>query len=226
MHESFITLSRKILSWEWYTDSNTMRLFIHCLIKANWKDKDWRGIVIKRGSFVTSQEGISNELDLSRKQIITSLKKLKKTGEIVTKGYNKFTLVTIVKYDDYQKMIKQEGQQRHNKGTTNGQQRDTTNNNNNNNNETNNNLIYRGVAENLEEVMKNRQYVEFVTKKFNMSEQKLMEYYLQFNEHLENTLDTVKNTKDYVSHFLNWYCHKYKIDKSTGRPKLRRKNSL
>jgi biotin operon repressor len=117
MHSSFVTLDRKILEWEWYTDSNTMRLFIHCLIKANWKEKEWMGTTIKRGSFITSGDKLSDQLNLSRKQIITSLKKLKQTGEIITKGHNKYTLVTIIKYDDYQKINKEEGQQRDNKGT-------------------------------------------------------------------------------------------------------------
>ena len=104
MHSSFITLDRKILEWEWYTDPNTMRVFIHCLIKANWRQKEWKGITIERGSFITSGDKLSDQLNLSRKQILTSLKKLKKTGEISTKGYNKFTLISIVKYDDYQKI--------------------------------------------------------------------------------------------------------------------------
>jgi len=37
-----------MLDWEWYDDINTKVLFIHLLIKANWKEKKWRGIKIKR----------------------------------------------------------------------------------------------------------------------------------------------------------------------------------
>ena len=226
MSESFITLSRKILEWEWYTDPNTMRVFIHCLIKANWKEKEWRGVMIDRGSFVTSGDKMSDQLNLSRKQILTSLKKLKKTGEIITKGHSKYTLVTVVKYDDYQKINKEEAQQKHNKGTTKAQQRDTTNNNNNNNNTTKGYLNYKGVAQNFEEIMQEEQYINFMMDKFNMSKGNLEKYYLEFNDHLEHTLDTVKSTKEYAAHFLNWYCNKYKVDRKTGRPKLRIKNSL
>jgi biotin operon repressor len=200
-----------------------MRLFIHCLIKANWKEKEWMGTTIKRGSFITSGDKLSDQLNLSRKQIITSLKKLKQTGEIITKGHNKYTLVTIIKYDDYQKMNKEDGQQRDNKGTTKAQQRDTTNN---NNNTTKGYLNYKGVAQNFEDAMENEQYVSFMMDKYQMSKGNLEKYYLEFNDHLEQTLDTVKSTKEYVAHFLNWYCNKYKVDRLTGRPKLRRKNSL
>ena len=64
MLDSFITLNRRILELEWYTDSNTMRLFIHCLLKANWKDKDWKGVVVKRGTFITSQQGLADQLGI------------------------------------------------------------------------------------------------------------------------------------------------------------------
>ena len=67
--KGFIKISRKILEWEWYTDSNTKIVFLHCLLKANWKDKNWKGETIKRGQFVTSLEKISQETNLSVKQV-------------------------------------------------------------------------------------------------------------------------------------------------------------
>ena len=47
-----VILHRKILGWEWYMDINTCRLFIHMLLKANWKDGKFRGTTVPRGSFV------------------------------------------------------------------------------------------------------------------------------------------------------------------------------
>jgi hypothetical protein len=61
----FIKLHRQLLDWEWYSDNNTFRVFIHCLLKANYKDKNWKGIQIKRGQFVTSTSKLSTELGLS-----------------------------------------------------------------------------------------------------------------------------------------------------------------
>ena len=52
--KEYIKVFRKMLQWEWYTDSKTKALFLHCLLKANWKDTKWKGMVIKRGQFVTS----------------------------------------------------------------------------------------------------------------------------------------------------------------------------
>lgn len=135
----FITLHRKLLDWEWYSDINTKTLFIHCLLKANWEDKNWRGIDIKRGSFVTSYDTLSKETKLTIQQIRTSIFKLTKTQEINIQTTNKFTLLSVVKYEDYQSLeIKSTHKQQTNNKQTN-KQITTTNNINNNNHLTNNN---------------------------------------------------------------------------------------
>ena len=85
----YIKLHRQITEWEWYDDSNTFRLFIHCLLKANHTDKEWRGIEIKKGSFITGYDSLASELRLTKKQIRHSLNKLKKTGEVAHKTTNK-----------------------------------------------------------------------------------------------------------------------------------------
>lgn len=38
--EGWISLYRKILNWEWYSDANTFRLFIHLLLQANHEEKN------------------------------------------------------------------------------------------------------------------------------------------------------------------------------------------
>ena len=50
----YIKLYRNLLAWEWYSDINTCRLFIHMLLKANWKEGNFRGTTVPRGSFVSS----------------------------------------------------------------------------------------------------------------------------------------------------------------------------
>ena len=43
----WIKLHRKFLKWEWYSDINTKSLFLHLLLTANHKDKQWQGITVK-----------------------------------------------------------------------------------------------------------------------------------------------------------------------------------
>jgi len=98
----FIKLHRQITEWEWYDDANTFRLFIHCLLEANYTDKQWRGVVIQRGSFITSQSKLANRLKLSVRQVRTSLTKLKMTGELTVKTTADYSIITVKNYEMYQ----------------------------------------------------------------------------------------------------------------------------
>ena len=137
--EGFIVLHRKITDWEWYTDVNTAHLFMHFLIRANYSDTSWRGIEIKRGSFITSLETLSAETGLTVKQVRIALQKLIDTGEVANKSTSKFRIITVKNYDLYQIKGKQKGRQegrlradkRAVKGQPGGKQRATDNNNNN-----------------------------------------------------------------------------------------------
>lgn len=98
----FIKLHRQLLDWEWYGDINVRLVFIHCLLKANFKDKRWQGQLIKRGQFISSLGKLSEGVGISKQQLRTALEKLKKTGEITTKGQGNNTLFIVNKYNDYQ----------------------------------------------------------------------------------------------------------------------------
>lgn len=140
--EGFVSIHRKILEWEWWTDHNTTRLFLYIIIKANFKDNRWQGIVIKRGQFVTSISKISQETGLSPRAVRTSLQKLNFSQETTSKTTNRFTTITVCKYDSYQQQFfsndKQIDKQMTNKRQTNDKQmtnkRQQLNNDNNDNN--------------------------------------------------------------------------------------------
>lgn len=102
MNNGFIVIYRSLLEWEWYNDANTLRLFLHCLLRANHKDRAWQGITIERGSFVTSYQHLALDLGLTVSQVRTSVDKLKSTGEIAHKSHTKYGIITVNKYDDYQ----------------------------------------------------------------------------------------------------------------------------
>lgn len=126
--EGWICLYKKLINWEWYQDGNTCRLFIHLLLLANYEDKYWQGQLIKRGQLVTSLEHLSDDLGLSVQQIRTSIKKLKSTGEITSKATNKYTLVTIERYEDYQSKEEKATSKITNEQQANNKQITTTNN--------------------------------------------------------------------------------------------------
>jgi len=100
----WIKLHRTLLEWEWMSDTNTFQTFIYCLLRANFEDKTWRGIEIKRGSFYTSLDTISNETGLSVRQIRTSLDKLQMTGELTGSKMPRGRIITVLNYDKYQEV--------------------------------------------------------------------------------------------------------------------------
>lgn len=98
----WIKIHRKILEWEWYDDANTFRLFMHLILKANHKDKKYRGQLIKTGSLLTGRELLSQETGLSVRQVRTCLDRLKSTNEVTINSTKQGTIIQIVKYKDYQ----------------------------------------------------------------------------------------------------------------------------
>lgn len=104
MEDGWIKMYRVFLEWEWYSETNMVRLFLHLLLKANFEDKKWRGIVIRRGQLVTSISNLHTETLLSERAVRTCLDRLVKTGEIDKQTTSQFTIITICKYEEYQQV--------------------------------------------------------------------------------------------------------------------------
>ena len=122
MEEGYIKLNRKILSWEWYQDAATARLFLHCLLLANWKDARWQGVEVPRGSFLTGRAKLAQDLKISEQSVRTALKHLILTGELTMKTGPKGSIITVVNYDLYQGSNQQDNQQLTNEQPTTNQQ--------------------------------------------------------------------------------------------------------
>lgn len=139
-NNSKISLNRKIMEWEWYTEPKTSHLFIHCLLRANFKDNRYQGIAIKRGQFLTSIAKLSIETGLSFQEVRTALKRLNATHELTQEKHSQYSIITVNNYNKYQENLKKITRK-----TTSEQQainkQLTTNNN--DNNEINNTYIYK-----------------------------------------------------------------------------------
>lgn len=111
MNNGFILLYRQITEWEWYQNPNTFRLFLHCLLMANFTDGRFEGMEVKRGQFVTSLPNLAKQTKLSVQQVRTALDHLKLTGEITDYSTSKYRVITVVKYNDYQQDNRQNNSQ-------------------------------------------------------------------------------------------------------------------
>ena len=67
--QGFIQIHRKLLDWEWYDEPNTIRLFLHLLLKANHKPKKYRRVIIIEGQVMTGQDLIATQLKLTRNKL-------------------------------------------------------------------------------------------------------------------------------------------------------------
>ena len=66
----FVSTWRKMHEWEWYDDDAVFKIFIGFLWLANYKDQQWKGITIKRGSFITSTAKLCNYFNKSKNTIL------------------------------------------------------------------------------------------------------------------------------------------------------------
>ena len=77
-------------------------LFIRLLIKANYEDNEWHGQKIKRGQLITGLFSLSKSTGIPIQSIRTCLARLKSTNEITSKSTNKYRIITITKFEQYQ----------------------------------------------------------------------------------------------------------------------------
>lgn len=106
----FIKYYRSEMFSPWYKRPDTYHLFRHCLLRANFETLQWGDVEVKRGQFITSIAKLSEETGLSERKVRTAFKRLKSTGDLMCEPTNKYTLITVCKYDRLQGVYNDEGQ--------------------------------------------------------------------------------------------------------------------
>lgn len=185
LKQGFVRFWRSFVEWEWFTDVNTCHLFQYCILRANYSDNEWRGIKIKRGSFLTSRENLAISTGLTIQQIRTAIKKLKSTNELTIKTTNQYSIITVNNYDLYQQVTNELTNELTNEQPTNNQRVTTNNkeiinnNNNNNNNELINNYCYRDKNKNKNFIIPLIEEIQnyCIERKNNISAEQFYDYY-------------------------------------------------
>src|ERR1017187_1012593 len=114
---TWVKIYRKFIEWEWYDNSKMVHLFLHLLLKANHKKNTWHGIEIKRGELLTGINSLCRQTKMTPRNIRTCLTNLKSTNEITIKATNKFSIITLCNYNEYQKNDKQNDKQNDKRAT-------------------------------------------------------------------------------------------------------------
>ena len=197
-NNGWIKLHRKIVDWEWYQDHKTFILFIHLLLTVNYEDKKWQGQVISRGSRITSLDTLFLELNKRPKHptisiwdIRKSLDKLKSTNELTIKTNNKYTHISVNKFNEYQ---------------------DDTNKLTNNSQTTHKQLTTTKEYKNIRNKEINRERLEEISVKYKVSLKSVEDIYEELTLYCKSS---GKTYKDYEAALMNW------IRRKIGEGKLK-----
>lgn len=111
--ETWIKINRNILDWRWVRSPVTLSVWMHLLLKANYKDTEIGKDVVRRGEVYLAQDLLANDIGITKKQLRTALEHLKETGEIrATRKIGKVVVISIPNYDRYQGEGQQKGNMR------------------------------------------------------------------------------------------------------------------
>jgi len=102
----FITIDRVLMQHWCSSDPNFLAVWIWLLSDANWKDKkaliNSRVVEIKRGQLIYGRNAFSAKCGVSISKLRKIINVLQKEGMIDQQKTNKYTIITIVKYEEYQ----------------------------------------------------------------------------------------------------------------------------
>lgn len=124
----WIKLHRKLIEKGYYKKSQYVHLWIHLLISANHRKKEfmWNKqiIIIKEGQMITGRKQLSKATGITQGTIENILETLENEHQILQQKTNRYRLITIVNWNTYQKIDSTSD----NKVTTESQQSDTNKN--------------------------------------------------------------------------------------------------
>ncbi|WP_208923251.1 DNA replication protein [Escherichia coli] len=104
--KGFALLHRKIMDVPFYKDAEAAHLWVHLLLRANHEQTlvstDVGDVVCERGEFITGRNTLAMETGLTADRVKSLLRKFQNLGMITTKSNNRFTVLKVVKYDEYQ----------------------------------------------------------------------------------------------------------------------------
>lgn len=107
-HRGFIKVDRGIDESDVWTNDWLFRLWIGCIMKANFKALEYKNLLIERGSFAFTERKLCSWFDVGRTKLRSGLTQLRKLGmiEIPEPPPNQlFSVATVINYETYQGML-------------------------------------------------------------------------------------------------------------------------
>lgn len=131
----WIKIHRKIWEWGYSNNPDYLSVWIYLLSKASHTNYDFsvngQKITLQSGQLLTGRKAISKETGVSESKVFRILKRLEIEQQIKQQHSNKYTIISITNWGDYQSNEQENEQQMNNKRTTDEQQMNTNKNDNN-----------------------------------------------------------------------------------------------
>lgn len=222
--EGYIKVYRKVMCNPVWQDPDLFRLWMYCLMKASHKERkvlvDKQEVQLEPGQFVTGRFSLHQEFNQGippRKQtkdttLWSWLKKLENMGNLDIKSFNKYSVISILQWAEYQETLTTESQQIDSKVTTESQQIDTNKNVNN--------------VKNDKNVNKKNKYADYVSMTQSEYEKLVSEYGELQTRKMIKVLDNYKGSKGktYKSDYraiLSWVADKVTKEQPQQQPRGR-----
>lgn len=129
LSDGWIKIHRKLAEWPFKKDPDFVAVWIELLITANYGKKSYNiagdTIALNAGQLVTGRKKLAANTGVHESKIFRVLKRLESEQQIEQQTFNKFSIITILKWNDYQVGEQQNEQQVNNKRTTDEQQVNT-----------------------------------------------------------------------------------------------------
>lgn len=105
MEEGYVRVYRKMLDSAVMDDDWLCRLWMWCLLRANYKDSQFKGQTIPAGSFVCGRVSAAERLGVSQSKFHRGLHKLQELGQVELNVNCKWTCVSLCNWRTYQLAI-------------------------------------------------------------------------------------------------------------------------
>jgi hypothetical protein len=106
MNNGWIKLHRDSIKSSVLINPRYWQIWCWCLMKANHETRKWpfngRDIEIKAGQFITGRKKATKELRCTVQTYRSAISYLKSTNRITTQSTNQFTVIRIIKWEQYQ----------------------------------------------------------------------------------------------------------------------------
>ena len=106
MSDGYIKLWRKALENGWLRNHNLWVFWSYCMLKATYKPRKviigFQQIDLAPGQFIFGRKQAAKETGLSERNLRTCIELLRKAENLTIKPTNKFSIITLIKWADYQ----------------------------------------------------------------------------------------------------------------------------